>query len=76
MTSMGKRPTFDAPYMVSAICAAPATKLNTAKTPIFLRLENIFCRYVFTPYTGSANASTDMYVAMDETFSIVKAPAW
>ena len=39
------------------------------------RLEKIFCRYVFTPYTGSANASTLMYEAMDATFSAVNAPA-
>lgn len=45
MISMGssRRATFS--NIVSAICAAPATGLNAANTPIFRRLENIFCRY-------------------------------
>ena len=73
---MGKRSTLAAPNIVSAICAAPATKLNAANTPIFRKLEKIFCKYVFTPYTGRAKANTVMYVAMELTLSMVNAPAW
>ena len=54
---------------------APAMKLKPANTPIRRRLENVFCKYVFTPYRGKATAHTARYVAIADTFSMVKAPA-
>ena len=62
--------------IVRPICTAPAMKLKPANTPIRRRLENVFCKYVFTPYTGRAKANTVMYVAMELTLSMVNAPAW
>ena len=40
------------------------------------KLENVFCKYVLTPYKGSATAHTARYVAIADTFSMVNAPAW